>query len=73
MDEFVGLLALLLVCYMTLGIMAIGFAVMVRGANGARAAARLFFLLPVVYVIKKSWRLFVATLRWLLGMPPKKK
>ncbi len=73
MENFVELIAMLLGYYITFGLMATGFAMMLRGPKGARTVARWFFLRPVVLLIKKSWEINISIVRWMLGLPPKKK
>ncbi len=56
----VELLTLVLTFYLTIGIMGIGVAVMWDGENGARRAARLFFLRPVQWLVQRTRAALVA-------------
>ena len=70
MHELARLLVLLLTFYATVGIMAIGFAMMVAGKDGAAAAGQLFLVRPLRWAgeqvrvlgiasIVASWQFFL--------------
>jgi len=54
MQEIVQLLAMLVTFYATLGIMAIGFGMMIGHKAGATAAGNFFFVRPVLAVLEWS-------------------
>ena len=54
MQEIAQLLVMLIAYYLTLGIMGVGFATMFAGEQGARAAARFFFLTPVQRLVGQA-------------------
>lgn len=68
-NELVEVVVTLLGYYLVAGIMTIGFAMMLRGPEGARAVARWFFLRPAVRLLRWSWETFLSLVRWLTGFP----
>lgn len=71
--EFVNQLALFIQLCLTIALMSVGLAFMIGGASKGKYVAWWIFIQPLHKFLVWSWKKFVAILKWLLGIKPKKK